>query len=273
MQRPDNRMPNQVRSLQATYNVFPYADGSMLFEMGNTKVLIAVTLQSTVPPFLRGKKTGWLTAEYALLPAATQIRNTRESNVQQKQGRSVEISRFIGRVFRSICNVAVLGERTITIDCDVLQADGSTRAASINGAMLALQAAQNKWLASGTISSPLLRESLAAVSVGIAENAVLLDINYQEDACVDADLTFVLSSSLNVIELQGTAERKPCTWKSYEHAYAVACQGIVHIQDFLTSHCVNNPVAYTGKTSLIENPLVLSVFRNEMKKNVSKDAG
>jgi ribonuclease PH len=235
MQRPDNRAHNEVRPLKVTYNVFPYADGSVLFEMGNTKVLIAITLQSSIPPFLRGKKGGWLTAEYALLPASTQVRNIRESNLPNRQGRSIEIARFIGRVFRTVCNLEVLGERTVMIDCDVLQADGSTRAACVNGTLVALQIAQQKWLDDNIIHTPLLRELLFAVSVGISGNHVLLDLNYQEDVLVDADLTFVLTDTSNIIELQGTAERVPCSWKTYEQAYHCASQGIAHITNFLAT--------------------------------------
>lgn len=244
MQRLNNRAYNQVRPLQVTYNVFPYADGSTLFEMGNTKVFIAVTLQASVPSFLRGKKTGWLTAEYALLPAATHVRNMRESHAVNRNGRSIEISRFIGRVFRSVCDLSVLGERTVVIDCDVLQADGSTRAACINGAFLALQAAEKKWIQNGIITAPCLRESLAAVSIGIERDNVLVDIDYQEDTLVDADLTFVLTGTNAVIELQGTAERTPCSWRSYEQAYIVACQGLAHIRNFFDAS--HSPASVLG---------------------------
>lgn len=232
MQRCNNRAYDQVRPLKATYNVFPYADGSMLFEMGNTKVFVAITLQTSVPPFLRGKKTGWLTAEYALLPASTHVRNTRESNAQGKSGRSVEISRFIGRVFRSVCNLDSIGERTIIIDCDVLQADGSTRAACINGVLLALQVAEQKWLKNNIIRVPCLRDSLTAISVGMVGDHVLVDIDYQEDASVDADFTFVFTNAKKIIEIQGTAEREPCTWQLYEKAYFAASQGVDHIKNF-----------------------------------------
>jgi len=246
MQRYGNRSYDQVRSLSVTYGVFPYADGSVLFEMGNTKVFVAVTLQSSVPSFLRGKKTGWLTAEYSLLPTSTQVRNLRESS-GQRSGRSIEISRFIGRVLRSVCNLGVLGERTVTIDCDVLQADGSTRAAAINGALLALQMANHKWIKKGSIASNCLSESLVAVSVGVIDDRVLLDIDYQEDVAVDADFTFVLTQTNNIIEIHGAAERKACTWELHQHAYALACKGAMTVRDF----CDQQPCMPGSAASLL----------------------
>lgn len=230
--RFNNRGCHEIRALKVTYDVFPYSDGSVCFEMGNTKVLVAVTLQSSVPHFLRGKKNGWLTAEYALLPASTHARNVRESGTGGKSGRSIEISRFIGRVLRSIYDLTSLGERSIIIDCDVLQADGSTRAACINGAYLALRVAEQKWLEQGIIQGSCLRTSLAAVSIGVLGNSTLLDLDYQEDALVQADFTFVCTDQGKIIEVQGTAEREPCDWHIYEQTYRVACTGLAAIQSF-----------------------------------------
>jgi ribonuclease PH len=235
MQRSYNRLYNQVRPLRVTYGVFPYADGSVLFEMGGTKVFVSVTMQSSVPQFLRGKKCGWLTAEYALLPASTLVRHTRETQTG-KQGRSVEIARLIGRVFRSVCKLEHFGERTITIDCDVLQADGSTRTACINGAYLALRMAELKWLRQMLITSPFVSEDLIALSVGIVRDELLLDLDYQEDVIADADFTFVVTRLGKVVEIQGTAERKPCAWQAYEEAYACALQGVQQIGSFFDKH-------------------------------------
>lgn len=231
MQRYNNRPYDSVRPLQVTYGVFPYAEGSVLFEMGTTKVFVSVTLQNSVPPFLRGKKCGWLTAEYALLPASTHIRHVRETQ-GGKQGRSIEISRLIGRVFRSICKLETFGERTITLDCDVLQADGSTRTACINGAYLALKMAEAKWLRQGIITAPFITEELIAVSVGILKEQALLDLDYREDSEADADFTFVATRSQKIVEIQGTAERNPCTWQLYEQAYVCALQGVKQLGDF-----------------------------------------
>src|SRR5579863_1352513 len=165
--RKDGRTAQQLRTTSVTHGVYDYAAGSVLFEMGQTKVLCAVSIQNGVPQFLRGKGTGWLTAEYALLPMATTTRTQRESTLARKDGRSVEIARFIGRCFRSVVDLSVFGEKTITIDCDVLQADGGTRTASITGAFIALLMAQKKWIHARLIEKPFIKENITAVSVGM----------------------------------------------------------------------------------------------------------
>ncbi|HZW60793.1 MAG TPA: ribonuclease PH, partial [Candidatus Babeliales bacterium] len=199
---------------------------SVLFELGNTKVLCSISLQTGVPPFLKGKKTGWLTAEYAMLPSATTIRTPRESSTGQKNGRSIEISRLIGRSLRSVVNLQSIGEQTIMIDCDVLQADGGTRTACITGACLALSKAEMKWLASGIISKPLLIDKLAAISVGLTNQSALLDIDFAEDNACQADYNFVLTESGSIVEVQGTAEKSPITWQQMEQVYQLAQQGV-----------------------------------------------
>jgi len=171
--RKDGRTPDQLRPVSISYNVYDFASGSVLFEMGKTKILCAVSLQNGVPPFLRGKGTGWLTAEYALLPMSTMTRTQRESNQGKKDGRSVEIARFIGRCFRSVIDVSGIGEKTITIDCDVLQADGGTRTASITGAFLALAKAQERWLSQRIITKPLIKEKISALSVGVVDGIMM----------------------------------------------------------------------------------------------------
>jgi ribonuclease PH len=223
--RNDKRTPDQLRPVSFSRGIYEFAAGSVLFEMGKTKVLCAVSLQNGVPPFLRGKGTGWLTAEYALLPMSTAQRTQRESSQAAKNGRSVEIARFIGRCFRSIVDVSTIGERTITIDCDVLQADGGTRTAAISGAFLALKMAQDQWLKSRTIVQPIIKDSIAAVSVGVVDDNVLLDLNYDEDSAATADFNFVITESDKIVEMQGGAETAPLEWETFERVRAMAQQG------------------------------------------------
>jgi ribonuclease PH len=223
--RNDKRTPDQLRPVSFSRGIFEYAAGSVLFEMGKTKVLCAVSLQNGVPPFLRGKGMGWLTAEYALLPMSTETRTQRESSQAHKNGRSVEIARFIGRCFRSIVDVSTIGERTITIDCDVLQADGGTRTAAISGAFLALKMAQEQWLKSRLIAHPIIKDSIAAVSVGVVNDNVLLDLNYEEDSVATADFNFVITQSDKIVEMQGGAETTPLSWDTFEEVRAMAQHG------------------------------------------------
>lgn len=233
MHRAHNRQYNELRPLKVVYDIYLNAAGSTLFEIGNTKVLCSVILQNGVPHFLRGKGNGWLTAEYSMLPASTPIRTIRESTANKRSGRTIEISRLIGRSLRSIINLQGLGEQTIFIDCDVLQADGSTRTACVTGAYLALKAAESRWLASGAIRAPILTEELAAVSVGVSQQGdVLLDIDYAEDSNINADFNFVLTRSGKIIEMQGTAEAAPLTWESYEKLRMLALQGIDDLGKF-----------------------------------------
>jgi len=226
IKRHDGRGAADVRPVTCILNPFGYADGSVLLKLGKTQVYCAVTLQQGVPPFLRGQGIGWLTAEYSLLPTSTQIRKPRDGNTMKLNGRSVEISRLIGRVLRSVVNVNALGERTITIDCDVLQADGGTRTACITAAYIALRRATQQWMANGFLKNSILTDELAAISVGIRDNDVLLDVDYQEDSSVDADFNFVLTRSGSIIEVQGTAEKKPISWELFERARLLAQQGV-----------------------------------------------
>lgn len=234
--RNDGRTPDQLRPVSFSRNIYEYAAGSVLFEMGKTKVLCAVSLQQGVPQFLRGKGAGWLTAEYALLPTSTVTRTQRESTANKKDGRAVEIARFIGRCFRSVVDLSELGERTITIDCDVLQADGGTRTAAITGAFVALLMAQEKWLQSRIISKPFITEHIAAVSVGIVQDNVFLDLNCNEDNMATADFNFVITQTNKVIEMQGGAESAPLSWDMFEKIRLMACSGI----EQLFKLCVDN---------------------------------
>lgn len=221
-QRADNRLYNQMRSLTVIPHVFEYAQGSVLIELGKTKVLCAVSMQAGVPSFLRGKQTGWLTAEYAMLPNATKERTTREIATLRKNGRAVEIGRLIGRVFRAVTSLELIGEQTITIDCDVLQADGGTRTASITGACIALMLAQERWLARGIIKKPILTEQIAAVSIGVHNGNCLVDPTFEEDALLDGDFNFVLSKSDKLLEIQGGAEKNLVDWAIFDTMHQLA---------------------------------------------------
>lgn len=256
--RSGQRPHDQLRPLRVSYDIFKYASGSTLFEMGNTKVICSVTLQQGVPHFLRGKKTGWLTAEYSLLPASTPIRTVREVTANKRSGRTIEISRLIGRSLRSVVNLDALGEQTIFMDCDVLQADGGTRTACITGAYLALKAAQAAWLHEGLLQEELVIDELAAVSVGLADNTPLLDLDFMEDSATEADFNFVLTRSAKLIEIQGSAERFPLTWDQYDGMRALALKGVEELFCFYDKH------PYVQKESLAahipQQPLSFSVF-------------
>lgn len=240
MQRVDGRSCDQLRPLRISYNVFGYAPGSVLFELGDTKVLCAVTLQAGVPHFLKGKKVGWLTAEYAMLPTSTAYRSARESENGKRNGRSVEISRLIGRSLRTIVDLSLIGERTITIDCDVLQADGGTRTACITAASLALEQAQKVWLEQHIITQPILTDRLAAISLGLKEGHALLDLNFEEDSSIDADFNIVMTASGKLIEIQGSAEGAGYTWEQFEAVRVMAGNAIQKL--FVLSAETTDPV-------------------------------
>jgi ribonuclease PH len=233
VQRVDGRLSNIIRPISLTPNFISYAAGSILIELGNTKVLCAVSLIPSVPPFLKNKKTGWLTAEYAMLPAATHNRMQRESTSSQRQGRAVEISRLIGRVFRSVVDLNVIGEQTIAIDCDVLQADGGTRTAAIIGTNCALLLAQKKLLEAGLIKSNFLKTEICAISAGIFAGDLILDLNYEEDSKAEVDFNFVLTKAGDLIEVQGTAEQTPVSWATFEKLRVLAQAGVTQVFDSL----------------------------------------
>lgn len=225
MQRAHGRRFDQLREIKVSYNIFGYAPASVLFELGNTKILCSVTMQIGVPPFLKGTKTGWLTAEYAMLPTSCKIRAARESTQGKRNERSIEISRFIGRSLRAIVDLSKIGERTIHVDCDVLQADGSTRTAAITGSYLALKKAVEQWVANGDLIESIITDGLVAVSAGFTANGPLLDLDYAEDSVIDADYNFVLTESKKIIEMQGTAEKSALTWEQFELLKNLAIQG------------------------------------------------
>lgn len=227
--RAAGRANDQLRSFKITYDIYSYTPGSVLLEIGNTKILCSVTLQNSVPHFLRGKRKGWLTAEYALLPASTPIRTVRELSANKRNGRTIEISRLIGRVLRVVCDLTVLGENTMFIDCDVLQADGGTRSACIIAAYMALRSAQQRLMAEGAITEPILTDEIAAVSVGIGPYGPLLDMDFAEDSSIYADYNFIITRSQKIVEVQGTAEHMPISWSDFENMKALAVKGAIDI--------------------------------------------
>lgn len=207
--RPDGREWDELRPVKITRGIMKYAEGSALIETGETKVLCTATLEDRVPPFLRDTGQGWVTAEYSMLPRSTKERITRESVRGRIGGRSHEIQRIIGRSLRSIIDLDKLGERSITVDCDVIQADGGTRTASITGAFVALTDAVLNMIKDGIIEENPILDFLAAVSVGIVDKKLALDLNYEEDSRADVDMNIVMTGSRLLVEVQGTAEGKP----------------------------------------------------------------
>jgi ribonuclease PH len=207
--RTNGRNPGELRPVSIIRNYIKHAEGSVLVSFGDTKVICTASVEESVPPFLRGKGTGWVTAEYSMLPRATHTRSPREAAKGKIGGRTHEIQRLIGRSLRAITDLTLLGERSIHIDCDVIQADGGTRTASITGAYVALFDAVTGLVRSGKLATFPLREAVAAVSVGIVGGEVLLDLDYPEDSTAEVDMNFVMTSSDRFVEVQGTAEAEP----------------------------------------------------------------
>ncbi|NJM53500.1 MAG: ribonuclease PH [Blastocatellia bacterium] len=224
MERKDKRAVDQIRNTKITPNISPYAEGSALIEVGNTKVICTATVEEKVPPFLRNKGTGWVTAEYAMLPRATHTRTNRETN--RPSGRTQEIQRLIGRSLRAIVDTKILGERQIFIDCDVILADGGTRCASITGSYVAMALAIKKMMSKGTLKkSPILSE-VAAISVGMLDNTAILDLCYEEDSTAEVDMNIVCTGAGKFIEIQGTAEREPFNRDQMNEMLELAEKGI-----------------------------------------------
>ncbi|MBL4587896.1 ribonuclease PH [Candidatus Babeliales bacterium] len=264
--RLDGRTSKEVRKLQVLHDPFGYADGSVLLSLGATKVLASVTLQTGVPFFLKGKGQGWLTAEYAMLPTATKQRSMRESVNMQKNGRSVEISRLIGRSLRSVVACDVLGEKTVYIDCDVLQADGSTRVASIIAASIALHRAQEKWIEKKKIKEPIIKDMLLAVSVGVTrENNILVDLNQIEDSQVIADFNFVLTVGKNIVEIQGTAEKRPLSPDQFDQMKDAALEAIGSINTALLDHAEVKGKKIREKNNFVKPAPRATVFSLEKR--------
>ncbi len=223
-ERVDKRTFDQIRNTKITANISPYAEGSALIEVGGTKVICTASVEERVPFFLRNKGTGWVTAEYAMLPRATNTRTQRET--QKPQGRTQEIQRLIGRSLRAVMDMKLLGERQIYLDCDVIQADGGTRCASITGAYVALALACRKLVKQGVVRASPLMSEVAAVSVGIIEETPILDLAYVEDSNAEVDMNIVCTGAGKFIEIQGTAEREPFSRQQMDEMLALAEKGI-----------------------------------------------
>lgn len=207
--RPDGRKPEQLRSVSFQRGFTRYAEGSVLVSFGETRVLCNASVEQRVPPFMRGQGRGWVTAEYSMLPRATHTRSMREASKGKLSGRTQEIQRLIGRSLRAVTDLGALGEITVQIDCDVLQADGGTRTASITGAYVALHDALTGLVRQGQLKKMPLLDSVSAISVGIVSGCPVLDLNYEEDSSADVDMNFVITGSGKFVEVQGTAEEIP----------------------------------------------------------------
>ena len=223
------RAADQLRPVSITPHFLPHADGSALIACGNTKVICTASIDESVPPFLRGKNQGWVTAEYGMLPASTASRMRREAAQGKQSGRTQEIQRLIGRSLRAAVDLSRLGERQILIDCDVIQADGGTRTASITGAYVALHLAIGKLLAAGKLAHSPIREAVAAVSLGIVGGVPLLDLDYPEDSGCDSDINLVMTASGNIIEIQGTAEGAAFSPAALTQLLALGQKGIAEL--------------------------------------------
>src|SRR5882724_11850292 len=226
MIRADQRTPTQMRPVKVTTDYLLTAEGSVLIEIGNTRVLCAATVEDTVPGFLRNTGKGWVTAEYGMLPRATLTRTAREVSKGRASGRTHEIQRLIGRSLRAVTDLEKLGERTLWIDCDVIQADGGTCTASITGAFVALRLALGKMVEAGTLKSVPLRDFVAAISVGVVDGEILLDLCYEEDSRADVDMNFVMTAGRKMVEVQATAEHRVFDDQQLGQMLALARKGV-----------------------------------------------
>jgi ribonuclease PH len=224
--RPSGRKPDELRPVRITRGYTRHAEGSVLIEAGDTRVLCTASIDEKVPPFLKGQGKGWLTAEYGMLPRSTNTRMQREAASGKQSGRTQEIQRLIGRSLRAVADLSLFGERTIQIDCDVLQADGGTRTASITGAFVAVYDAVRVLIEKGAIAASPLFDSVAAVSVGVYEGTPVLDLDYSEDSACETDMNVVMTGSGGLVEVQGTAEGKPFTRAELDAMLNLASSGI-----------------------------------------------
>ena len=229
MSRPSGRNADQTRSIKITRNYTKHAEGSVLVEFGDTKVLCNASVEESVPGFLRGKKSGWITAEYGMLPRSTNSRMNREAARGKQTGRTVEIQRLIGRSLRAAIDLNLLGERTVTIDCDVIQADGGTRTASITGACVALADALQTLVDTGKLTTSPLKRMVASISVGIYQGEAVLDLDYPEDSAADTDMNIIMADDGGIIEIQGTAEGEPFTEAEFGSMLSLAKKGITEL--------------------------------------------
>lgn len=229
MDRPDGREVNQTRPVKITRNYLKHAEGSVLIEMGDTKVICTASVEERVPPFMKGQGRGWITGEYGMLPRSTEARKPRDATRGKVDGRTMEIQRLIGRALRSVVDLESMGEITVFIDCDVIQADGGTRTASITGSFVALVDALHKIKSQGKISKIPLNSFVAAVSVGIKDGRILLDLNYAEDSTCQVDMNIVMTEKGQLVEIQGTGEEKPFTKEEMQEMLKFGEQGIMEL--------------------------------------------
>ena len=224
--RTNERKNNELRPVEFIPNYIMHPEGAVLISVGNTKVICTATIENKLPPFMRGRGKGWITAEYSMLPRATNTRNVRESARGKLSGRTMEIQRLIGRSLRAAVDLEKLGERTIWIDCDVIQADGGTRTASITGSVVAMKLAFDKLVAEGVLKESPLKEHLAAISVGIKDGEVILDLDYEEDSSAEVDMNVIMTESGQFVEIQGTGEEATYSHAELLQMLDVASQGI-----------------------------------------------
>lgn len=227
--RPSNRKTNELRKITFTRNYTKHAEGSVLVECGDTKVICTASLEERVPPFLKGKKQGWVTAEYGMLPRATGSRNIREAAKGKQSGRTMEIQRLIARSLRAVVDLKALGERSITIDCDVIQADGGTRTAAINGGFIALVDCIKHLLENKKLEKNPLTGQIAAISVGIFNGEAVLDLDYAEDSAAETDMNIIMNEHQKFVEIQGTAEDKDFSREQLNDMLVLAEKGISEI--------------------------------------------
>ncbi len=232
MIRLSGRRENQLRKVEIERNFIPSAEGSVLVSFGDTRIICTASVENSVPRFLKGNGKGWITAEYGMLPRSTGERMTREASTGKQGGRTIEIQRLIGRSLRAAVDLKILGERTIRVDCDVIQADGGTRTAAITGACVAIVDALNSLKISGVVKENPMKELMAAVSVGRYNNATLLDLDYSEDSLADADLNIVMLEGGRFVEVQGTAEGLTFDRDQLEEMLDLASEGIATLIDF-----------------------------------------
>jgi ribonuclease PH len=232
LERIDGRGPSDVRPLKVEMGYLEWAEGSALLEMGKTRVLVSASFEPKVPKFLQGTGSGWVTAEYAMLPRATAVRTSREVQQGRPSGRTQEIQRLVGRSLRSVTALERMGECTIWIDCDVLQADGGTRTASITAGYLALAQAVGRLAEAGTVATDVLPDSVAAISAGIVQDDLLLDLCYEEDARAEVDFNVVMTGAGRLVEVQGTAEGKAFSREQLDALLDLASSGIEQLTEF-----------------------------------------
>jgi ribonuclease PH len=229
--RPSRRQPDELRAVSLERGVVKYAEGSCFTKFGDTHVLVTATVEDRLPPWLKGRGRGWVTAEYGMLPRATSERTRREASAGRQTGRTVEIQRLIGRSLRAVVDLPALGERQITVDCDVIQADGGTRTASITGAWIALHDCLAWMKAREMLRGDVLRDHVAAISCGICNGTAVLDLDYAEDSEAETDANFVMTGAGNIVDIQGTAEKTPFSEEQFLALLALARKGVAKLVD------------------------------------------